>query len=193
MKHDRISKILESIEKLKQELYEEYFNISKKYEFFIKNKKVIFSEKIKKYWKLKKINEFRYFITADIRHIISISFIYSMIIPAMILDLFLTIYQYTVLPLYWIPKVKRDSYFIYDRRFLSYLNLIQKINCLYCSYVNWLFAYAVEIWARTEQYWCPVKHALKHELNHEYTKYYADFWDVDWFNEIFNKNICFKK
>lgn len=193
MKQDRIAKILESIDNLKNDLYKEYESLASKYDFFIQNKKVVFSQKIKEYQKSKKTNLFKYIFTANIRNLLSVPFIYSLIFPAIVLDLFLTMYIFTAFPLYWIPRPARKDFFIYDRRFLKYLNLLQKFNCLYCSYVNWLFAYAVEIWWRTEQYWCPIKHALNNELEHKYAKEYADFWDPDWFNEIFNKNICFKK
>lgn len=189
----KISEILKKIETLRNELHQEYDKLARKYDFFIKNKKVIFSEKIRKYQSSKKENLFHYIFTAKLRSILSMPFIYAMIIPAVILDIFLCIYQFTALKLYWIPRVSRKDYFLYDRRFLKYLNLLEKLNCLYCSYVNWLFAYAVEIWARTEQYWCPIKHATKNDSEHKYFQYYADYWDVDWFNEIFNKNICFRK
>jgi len=39
--------------------------------------------------------------------------------------------------------------------------VIERFHCTYCGYVNGLFAYAVEIAARTEQYFCPIKHARK--------------------------------
>ena len=189
----KISEILGKIDGLKKELYKEYERLAWEYEFFIRNKRIIFSEKIKKYQSSKRENLFHYVFTADLKNLLSVPFIYSMIFPAVFLDVFLVVYQHTAFRLYWIPRVSRKDYFIYDRRFLKYLNLLQKFNCIYCSYVNWLFAYAVEVWSRTEQYWCPIKHAMNTELWHKYSKHYADFWDPDWFNEIFNKNICFKK
>ena len=189
----KISQILGKIENLKNDLYKEYEKLAHHYDFFVKNKKVVFADKIKIFHKSKKVNLFKYIFTADVKNILSIPFIYAMIIPWIILDLFLTIYQYTALPLYWIPRVYRKDYFIYDRRFLKYLNLLQKINCLYCAYINGLFAYAREIWGRTEQYWCPIKHAVNNENEHKYFKDFADFWDSEWFKEVFNKNVCFKK
>ena len=59
-----------------------------------------------------------------------------MIVPAVILDIFLFIYQQTALRLYGIPLVRRKDYIVFDRHKLPYLNLIQKINCLYCAYFN---------------------------------------------------------
>lgn len=54
--------------------------------------------------------------------------------------------------------VKRSAYIRIDRQKLSYLNLIQKLNCMYCGYANGLLKYGAEIAARTEQYWCGIQH-----------------------------------
>jgi hypothetical protein len=59
-----------------------------------------------------------------------------MIIPAFILDIMLFVYQNTALRLYKIPLVKRSEYIVYDRANLDYLNIIEKVNCIYCSYFN---------------------------------------------------------
>ena len=100
MGSDSINKIYESIDRLKKELKSEYEELQVKYDFFIKNKKVIFSEKIKEYQKTKRTNLFKYVFTANIRNVLSVPFIYSLIFPALLMDLFLTIYQFTAFPLY---------------------------------------------------------------------------------------------
>ena len=48
---------------------------------------------------------------------------------------------------------------------------VEKLNCLYCSYVNGLMQYASAIAGRTELYFCPIKHAKKvaHEHNYYHT------------------------
>lgn len=189
----KISEILKKIDKLKLELQQEYSKLAQKYDFFIKNKKVIFSQKARISQKIFKINLFKYIFTANLRNLLSTPFIYGMIIPWIILDIFLTIYQFSAFPLYWIPRASRKDFFIYDRRFLAYLNILQKINCLYCSYMNWLFAYAVEIAGRTEQYWCPIKHAIWNENEHKYFQFFADYWDAEDFWEKLEKNMCFIK
>ena len=48
-------------------------------------------------------------------------------------------------------------YVVVDRHRLAYLNVIEKANCMCCSYGNGVIAYVSEIAARTEQYWCPIK------------------------------------
>ncbi|EKE26554.1 MAG: hypothetical protein ACD_4C00243G0003 [uncultured bacterium (gcode 4)] len=194
MIRSKISEILEKIDLLKKDLYKEYESLKDKYHFKIIGKKVLFTkEEAKKQKKYIKEWFFYYIITASFRNIVSAPFIYIMIIPAVILDIFLIIYQFTAFPLYKIERVKRSEHFIYDRRFLKYLNVLQKINCLYCSYVNWLFSYAAEVWWRTEKYWCPIKHALKNENEHKYYKDYADYWDAEEFNKLFFTDSCFKK
>ena len=58
-----------------------------------------------------------------------------------------------------IPRVRRLDYLVNDRHRLAYLNNIEKLNCAYCGYANGVVAYAREILSRTEEYWCPIRHA----------------------------------
>lgn len=187
----RIKKILEKIENLNKALRIENLRLAKKYGFYISQKKIIFLKKIKEKNKSLRIPAWKYFFPKNIRHILSLPFIYSIIFPALILDIFITLYQLVAFPLYKIPKVKRNKYIIYDRRFLDYLNVIQKMHCLYCSYVNGLFAYAVEIGARTERYWCPIKAANKIDTPHPWYKDFADYGNPEDWNEKFNNHDAF--
>ena len=85
--------------------------------------------------------------------------IYVCVLPLALSDLALTIYQSACFPIYGIPKVSRHDYLVMDRSKLKYLNLLERLNCFYCSYATGLLAYEREIVARTEQQWCPIKHA----------------------------------
>ncbi len=109
---------------------------------------------------------------ASLGVMITAPFIYAVILPALLLDLFVSVYQALCFPAYGIPKVKRGDYIVFDRQNLAYLNSLEKLNCAYCSYVNGLFAYVREIGARTEKYWCPIKHVRKLIAPHAH---YADF------------------
>jgi hypothetical protein len=84
-----------------------------------------------------------------------------------LLDGFISLFQAVCFPIYGIPKVQRSEYLVFDRGDLPYLNLIEKLNCLYCSYGNGVAAYAREVSARTEQYWCPIKHARRLKDAHQ--------------------------
>lgn len=105
--------------------------------------------------------EFRHHPARWLRHWISAPFIYTMIVPIVILDVFLEIYHRICFPLYGIAYVKRWQYIRMDRHQLSYLHWLEKINCAYCSYANGLAAYTVQIAGETEKYWCGIKHQEK--------------------------------
>ncbi len=182
----RINKILEEIEIKKQELKQEYLNLMDKYSFTFVKWKIVFTREAREANKKQKISVFESIFSARVREVLSIPFIYSMIFPALFLDLFLFVYQNTAIRLYKIPLVKRSDYISFDRKELDYLNWIQKINCLYCSYVNWLFSYAVEVGGRTEKYWCPIKSAKKMKVSHDWQRYFADYGDPEWFKECFH-------
>jgi hypothetical protein len=105
--------------------------------------------------------------------------IYAGIVPLLLLDLFVSIYQAVCFPVYGIAKVKRADYFVFDRHHLAYLNALEKLNCAYCSYANGLIAYAREIVARTEQYWCPIKHARRVIGTHARYALFDDYGDAE--------------
>ena len=104
--------------------------------------------------------------------VITAPVIYALIVPMLLLDLCVSIYHAVCFPVYGIAKVRRADYIVFDRQSLAYLNALEKLNCSYCSYANGLFAYVREVAARTEQYWCPIKHARKLVAPHAH---YADF------------------
>lgn len=104
--------------------------------------------------------------------------VYAGIVPLVLLDLFLLLYQVTCFPVYGIKHVRRRDYFVFDRAHLGYLNIIEKINCAYCAYGNGVAAYFREIIGRTEQYWCPIKHARRVLQAHPYYHNFTDFGDA---------------
>jgi hypothetical protein len=110
--------------------------------------------------------------------ILTAPIIYSLIIPFVLLDLFVTIYQTVCFPTYGIPKVRRADYFAFDRRHLAYLNAIERLNCEYCTYANGVIAYVREIASRTEQYWCPIKHAMRVMGTHQRYSGFEDYGDA---------------
>lgn len=100
-----------------------------------------------------------------VRHILSAPFIYSVLVPAFILDAWMEVYHRVAFALYGIPYVERSRYIRVDRGKLAYLVWYDKLNCMYCGYVNGLFAYVSEIAARTETYWCGIKHEPDRDFN----------------------------
>ena len=95
---------------------------------------------------------------APLRTLLTAPVIYTLTLPLALLDLCVTVYQRICFPLYGITRVRRSRYFRFDRQRLPYLNLIEKAHCAYCTYANGVLAYTREVAARTETYWCPIKH-----------------------------------
>lgn len=81
-----------------------------------------------------------------------------MIVPIGLADLLGEIYHRICFPLYGLTYISRRRYIRIDRQKLQYLNTIQKLNCVYCGYVNGWLRYATEIAAATERYWCAIQH-----------------------------------
>ena len=92
------------------------------------------------------------------KHAITTPLIFAPLIPILALDFFATLYMHLAFPLYGLEKIKRNEYIRLDRHKLKYLNLGQKIYCMYCGYANGFLYYASAIAGRTEDYWCAIRH-----------------------------------
>ena len=175
----RIDEILEKIKHLEDELRQELASSQEELSYTVRKHRVYFEEEIIAKHKKKVESLFKYLLHTPPRHFLTAPVIYSLIIPGLLLDFFVTFYQWTCFPVYKINKVKRGDYIIIDRQYLRYLNLIEKINCIYCGYMNGLFFYVSEIAARSEQYWCPIKHANQTRSIHSKYKNFFDYGDAE--------------
>ena len=184
---DKLHSLLEKIRILEQELHQEIQKKEDEFLYEIREKKVLFKHEIKVRHKLLLKRLRHYLKDAKILNILTAPVIWACLIPAVIFDLSLTIYQSICFPVYGIPKVKRGDYIVLDRHYLSYLNPIEKLNCLYCGYFNGMAAYIREIGARTEQYWCPIKHARKLKSVHSRYKNFNHYGDAESYRGKLNK------
>ena len=159
--NDRIQNLLNQMAALEDELRTVIAEQQTSVFFQIKGKRIEFERSIKQaHMRLKK-GFFRWLVTNRPQNLITGPIIYGMIIPLLMLDFFVSFYQAACFPIYKIAKVRRADYIVLDRQHLEYLNFIEKFHCTYCAYGTGLIAYMCEIVARTEQYFCPIKHARK--------------------------------
>jgi len=93
-----------------------------------------------------------------LRHLLSVPFIWVVLIPLLLLDLCVEVYHRICFPLYGLPLVRRQSYIRLDRYKLPYLSTIERLNCLYCEYANGLINYVQRIAGDTEGYWSAITH-----------------------------------
>lgn len=152
--------------------------------------KVAFEQAVLERHRAMKTHLLRYVAGARPLIVLTAPVIYALIVPLALLDLFITAYQSMCFPVYGIDKVRRRDYLIFDRRYLAYLNLIEKINCAYCSYANGLIGYVREIAARTEQYWCPIKHARKLVAAHPHYAQFAEFGDPQGYRKELDRSAA---
>lgn len=176
--NERIQQILSEITALEDDLRSALNEQQQTMFFQIKGKRVEFEQSIKEAHKKLKTNFFRWLVTNRPQNLITGPIIYSMIIPLLITDFFVTLFQLTCFPIYGIKKVRRSDYIVYDRQQLNYLNFIEKFHCTYCAYGNGMVAYVSEIIGRTEQYFCPIKHARKILGTHSRYARFLDYGDA---------------
>lgn len=157
----RIRDLLQQIGALEEDLRSALHERESRVNFTIRGKRIEFERDIRQTHEKLKRNFLRWLTTDRPQNLITGPIIYAMIIPLAMLDLLVTFYQASCFPIYGIAKVRRGDYIVFDRHHLGYLNVIERFHCEYCAYGSGLMAYLTEIIARTEQYFCPVKHARK--------------------------------
>jgi hypothetical protein len=119
-----------------------------------------------------------YIRTAHPLSLLTAPIVYSLLLPLVFLDASVWLYERVCFPIYGIALVPRRQYFVIDRRKLAYLNGIEKANCTFCSYANGLIAFVREVSARTEQYWCPIKHSRPIPSTHGRYHLFFDYGDA---------------
>jgi len=185
MPNSPIDDILQRLHSLQAELENEIDNLLAEkrriFHYTLEKGKVRFEQGIRALQRHQKVGILAYLRTARLGHLLTAPVIYAVFIPFALLDIMATIYQHICFRVYGIPRVVRKDYLVIDRQHLAYLNAIQKFNCVYCGYGNGVVEYVREISARTEQYWCPIKHARRTPDPHRLVERFVDYGDADAF------------
>jgi hypothetical protein len=174
----KISELLARIQHMELEIEHEMKRRRAELQADFEETRVRFEQEVLEQQRRFKTGVLAYLLTANWLTLLTAPVIYALIVPILFLDLSITVYQHICFRAYGLPRVKRSDYFVFDRAHLAYLNLIEKVNCAYCSYGNGVMAYGREVVARTEQYWCPIKHARKIMAAHPYYTGFVDFGDA---------------
>jgi hypothetical protein len=172
------SRIAELEAELEKEFLAQLAEKQKQFHYGVKKGRVAFDcemcaihTKLRKHW-------IRFLWDAPRFSLIIAPVIYSLALPLLLLDAWLWVYQGLCFPVYGIAKAERSRYIVLDRGHLDYLNWIERFNCDYCSYANGLIAFAREVSSRTEQYFCPIKHASRCAGPHLRYHDFADYGDA---------------
>jgi hypothetical protein len=176
--NERITQLLDQMAGLEDELRTALHEQESRMFFQIKGKRVEFESSVKEAHRKLKTNFFRWLVAYRPQNLITGPIIYGMAIPLLLMDACVSVYQWACFPIYGITKVRRSDYLVFDRHQLGYLNFIEKFHCTYCEYGNGLMAYMREILARTEEYFCPIKHARKVIGTHARYRRFLDYGDA---------------
>jgi hypothetical protein len=181
--NEKLDTLLEKMRELEKDILRELQK--KELEFFyeVRQGKIRFTTEARSRHKLLVKRFTSYIRDSRIMILLTTPMIWACIIPIVLLDAFMIVYQAVCFPVYGIPKVKRSDYIKLDRRHLAYLNWAEKFNCEYCGYANGVIACATEIAARTEQYWCPIKHALRMKSMHSRYRHFFDYGDAEHYRQ----------
>jgi hypothetical protein len=175
----RVAELVDAIRGLEAELELELAKRRTELAFSVRGRVVKFEERILKRHRKIKTGLGSYILGSRPLLLITAPVIYAPLPAFLLLDGLVTLYQALCFPIYGIARVPRHDYLIFDRYQLAYLNAIERVNCLYCSYANGLLAYVREIASRTEQYWCPIKHARRVIAAHERYAGFVDYGDAE--------------
>ncbi|VAX11636.1 hypothetical protein MNBD_GAMMA25-2097 [hydrothermal vent metagenome] len=178
-----LDEILERLQTAERELQQEVDRLlaekREQFHYQLRRGKVVFEREVRRWQRQYRTGVRHYLYQTPLLFILSAPVIYGMVIPLLILDLSFTLYQHICFRIYDIPRVRRADYLVIDRQHLAYLNIIEKLNCVYCGYGNGLIEYVREISARTEQYWCPIKHAIRTLDPHVRSQQFFHYGDAE--------------
>lgn len=163
---------------LETELAVEFTKNGNDFQFNTRNGRIDFEAEILRLHREQKTSLTRYILNARPLAVLSSPLVYVLLFPLLLLDLSVTIFQAVCFPAFGIQKVRRGDYLVFDHRYLAYLNVLEKLNCAYCSYANGIIAFFREVAARAERHWCPIKHARRILAAHPHYSKFVDYGDV---------------
>ena len=175
----RLDGLLAHVAQLEREIEQELNRARERWRYRIEAGRVRFEHDVHLAHKRLKQSIPRFFRESSPLNILTAPIIYSMVLPIALIDATFSLYQALCFPLYGIAHVQRSVYIVIDRQHLAYLNGIEKLNCVYCGYANGVFAYVREIAGRTEQYWCPIRHAKAVRAPHTHYREFVDYGDAE--------------
>jgi hypothetical protein len=174
-----VDRVVANLREAEEALLRDVHDQQQRWRYRVHRRRVWFDEEVRRAHKRLKQSIPAFLRHGSLPNLLTTPIIYSLAAPFLLLDIWVTVYQWTCFPIYGIARVRRRSYFVIDRHKLAYLNSIEKANCLYCGYVNGLIGYVREIAARTEQYWCPIKHSRPIPTPHAHYQLFFDYGDAE--------------
>ena len=125
-----IDDLLSKIKLMEQELLEEIQSQQQNFAYEIQQKRIYFEKQVVQQHKTLCSTVIDYLKNASFKHILTVPVIWAILIPAVLLDITVTLYQADLFSSVWHPQSQTGGLYVFDRRYLSYLNIVEKINVL---------------------------------------------------------------
>lgn len=178
-----VQALLDKLQELDGELESELLKHREQFQYTVRKKRVRFEEAVLKHHRELRKGVLRFIQESGFGGVLVSPLIYAQIVPLVLLDIAVSLFHAIAFPVYGIKKVPRSDFIVVDRHHLSYLNGIERLNCAFCGYANGLLAWTREIAGRTEEYWCPIKHARRTAGQHRRYYDFADYGDAESYRE----------
>lgn len=175
----RLDDLLTKLKSLEDEFEREVEARRARFHYQLSHGRVVFEAEARKEHQRLRIGTLRFLRNSPVGTLLIAPFVYGVVIPLLVLDLAVWLFQAVCFRVWNIAPVRRSDYIVLDRYQLGYLNGVQKLNCVYCGYANGLVAYVREVAARTEQYWCPIKHAVRTRNPHARYRAFVEYGDAE--------------
>lgn len=184
---NEIDDLVRRLVRLEDELERKLEAQRDQFRYRVEEGRAVFEDSVNRQHKLLKTSLVTFLKRSPLASLIVAPAVYGLIIPIALLDLGVWIFQLVCFTAWGMERVKRSDHVIVDRHRLSYLNGIEKLNCWYCGYANGVIALAREVASRSEQYWCPIKHALRVRARHPRYRNFVEYGDAEGFRAQLEK------
>ena len=108
----RIREVLEEISRLEQELGQIIQSQQQRIRYRVEGTKIRFEQAVRESHARLRKSLPQWFLESSPRNVLSAPVIYAMIVPFVILDIGLTVYQAICFRLYGVPRVKRSQFIV---------------------------------------------------------------------------------
>lgn len=174
---NEIDDLVRRLVRLEDEIESKLEAKREEFAYQLEGNRAVFEDSILRQHKLIKTGLLTFIRRSPFAALIVLPVVYGLILPLAALDLGVYLFQIVCFSAWGMERVKRSDHVIVDRHRLAYLNGIEKLNCAYCGYANGVISYARDVAGRSEQYWCPIKHALRIRNPHHRYRGFVDYGD----------------
>ena len=121
-----VDDLLEHIAKLERELEAELVQARATWRYCIEAGRIRFEHDVHKAHRRFKQTVGRFLRESNLLNAATAPVIYALIVPIVLLDVSVTVYQAICFRAYGIARVRRSAYIVIDRQHLAYLNAIER-------------------------------------------------------------------